>query len=178
MQIADSNGPRRVRYRGLCHCPVFIPAREPSSDSTSGFTLIELIVTVTLLTVLCGMAMPVARYAAQREKERVLRYDLFMLRDAIDRYYQDSMNGQFFQAPSFGYPPNLQALVEPITLRNGNSVRMLREIPVDPFTGNRDWGVHSMEDDPASDSWSGDQIWNVYSRAAGTALDGTKYRDW
>jgi general secretion pathway protein G len=108
----------------------------------------------------------------------MLREDLIRLRDAIDRYYQGSMNGQFAQAPSFGYPPNLQALVDPIQLRNGHSLRLLREIPVDPFTGNPDWGVHSMEDDPSSDSWNGEQIWDVYSRAPGTALNGTKYREW
>jgi len=147
-------------------------------SSETGFTLIELIVTVTLLTILSGIDLPVARYAAQREKERMLREDLIKLRDAIDRYYQGSMNGQFAQAPSFGYPPNLQALVDPVKLRNGHTLRLLREIPVDPFTGNRDWGVHSMEDDPSSDSWNGEQIWDVYSRAPGTALNGTKYRDW
>ncbi|HVO59627.1 MAG TPA: hypothetical protein VMT53_01760 [Terriglobales bacterium] len=108
----------------------------------------------------------------------MLRTDLMKLRDAIDRYYLGSMSGQFAQAPSFGYPPNLQALVDPIKLHNGHSLRLLREIPVDPFTGNRDWGVHSMEDDPSSDSWNGDQIWDVYSRATGTALNGTKYREW
>lgn len=145
---------------------------------SSGFTLIELIVTVTLLFILCGMALPMARYAAQREKERVLKHELTQLREAIDRYYQSSMAGQFFQAPSFGYPPNLQALVDPIKLRNGHTLRLLREIPVDPFTGSTDWGVHSMEDDPSSDSWNGDLIWDVYSRAQGTGLNGTRYRDW
>lgn len=135
-------------------------------------------VAASVLLILCSMALPVAKYAAQHEKERILRDDLQKLRDAIDRYEQGSMGGQFFKAPSYGYPPNLQALVDPIELRNGHTLRLLREIPADPFTGNRDWGVHSMEDDPLSDSWNGEQIWDVYSRAAGTALDGTRYRDW
>jgi general secretion pathway protein G len=145
---------------------------------THGFTLIELMVTVTLLFLLSGMALPVARYAAQREKEHVLREDLQKMRDAIDRYYQASISGQLQSAPSFGYPPNLQTLVDPIDLVNGHKMRLLREIPVDPFTGSRDWGVHSMDDDPASDSWDGGQVWDVYSKAPGTALNGTKYRDW
>ena len=143
-----------------------------------GFTLIELIVATTVLCVLCGLAVPYARYAARREKERVLRSELKKIRDAIDRYQEASLAGQFFKAPSFGYPPNLQALVDPIELRSGLKLRLLKEIPVDPMTGNNDWGVHSMEDDPDSDAWDGGQIWDVYSKSDGTALDGTKYRDW
>lgn len=143
-----------------------------------GFSLIELIVATTILVILSGMAVPTARYATQREKERVLRNDLQELRSAIDRYAEWSLAGKFFQAPSYGYPPNLQALVEPIEMRNGLKLKLLREIPVDPMTGNTDWGVHSMEDDPTSDSWDGNQIWDVYSKAQGTALDGTRYRDW
>jgi general secretion pathway protein G len=124
------------------------------------------------------LVLPTARYTAQREKEHQLRLALQKIRDAIDRYQESSLAGQFFKAPSYGYPPNLQALVNPIELRNGHTLHLLREIPMDPFTGNRDWGVHSMEDDPASDSWNGDQIWDIYSKAPGTALDGTRYRDW
>jgi general secretion pathway protein G len=146
--------------------------------SIGGFTLIELIVAVTILAILCGMAMPVVSFAVRREKERVLRDELHQLRDAIDRYSQASEEGKFYKAPSYGYPSSLEALVEGIELRNGHRLRLLREIPVDPMTRNRDWGVHSMEDDPASDSWDGTQIWDVYSKSPGTALDGTKYRDW
>lgn len=146
--------------------------------STRGLTLIELIIALALLSILCGMAMPLANHAAQREKERQLRYNLRVIREAIDTYQQGSMEGRFFKAPSFGYPPDLKALVDPIEMRDGHKLRLLKEIPIDPMTGERDWGVHSMEDDPDSDSWNGDQIWNVYSKSTGTALDGTKYRDW
>ena len=148
------------------------------SGHAGGFTLIELIIAVMLLAILCGLAIPTARYQIRREKERTLREDLRAMRDAIDKYEQWSLAGQFFKAPSFGLPPNLESLTQPIELRNGKKLRLLKEIPLDPFTGNRDWGVHSMEDDPESDSWNGDQIWNVYSKSADTALDGTKYRDW
>jgi general secretion pathway protein G len=141
-------------------------------------TLIELIIAVAILTTLCGMAIPLANHAAQREKERTLRQNLRTIREAIDLYEQGSSEGRFFKAPSSGYPPNLQALVDPIELRNGHKLRLLKEIPVDPMTGDRDWGVHSMEDDPDSDSWDGNQVWNVYSKSPGTALDGSKYRDW
>jgi general secretion pathway protein G len=147
-------------------------------SSAAGFTLIELIIAVTILSVLCGMAQPLATFAARREKERILRDNLRKIREAIDSYNEASMAGKFLRAPSYGYPPNLQALVDPIELRSGMKLQLLREIPLDPITGDRDWGVHSMEDDPESDSWNGDQIWDVYSKAAGTGLDGIKYRDW
>ena len=148
------------------------------ASSGAGFTLVELIVSATILSVLCGMAVPMARLTVRQQKERALRSELRKMREAIDQYAEGSMSGKFFKAPSSGYPPNLQALVDPIELRNGYKLRLLREIPIDPITGNRDWGVHSMDDDPDSDTWNGDQIWNVYSKAPGTATDGTKYRDW
>ncbi len=122
--------------------------------------------------------MPLARFEVKREKEKMLRNNLRELRDAIDRYADGSLSGKFFTAPSYGYPPNLQALVNPIEVKNGLKLRLLREIPVDPMTGDRDWGVHSMEDDPDSNSWDGSQIWDVYSKAQGIGLDGTRYRNW
>ena len=154
------------------------PERKAKASLTRGFTLLELIVAVTILSILCGMAQPLARFVARREKERVLRNNLQTLRNAIDRYREGSMEGKFLKAPSYGYPPNLQALIDPIELRGGLKLQLLREIPVDPMTGNRDWGVHSMEDDPGSDSWNGDQIWDIYSKAQGTGLNGIKYREW
>jgi len=149
-----------------------------TTDKQRGMTLIELIVAITLIAILCGMAIPFARNSVQREKERVLRVDLREMRDAIDAYQQGSLQGLFFKAPSAGYPPTLESLTELIELRNGKKLRLLKEIPLDPMTGSREWGVHSMEDDPESDSWNGDQIFDVYSKSTGTALDGTKYRDW
>lgn len=143
-----------------------------------GFTLIELIVAVSILSILCGLAVPLASHAMKREKERTLRNNLREIRDAIDRYEEGSMQGQFFKAPSYGYPPNLEALITGVEVRGGYKLRLLREIPVDPMTGDRDWGIHSMEDDPDSESWDGGPVWDVYSKSQGTALDGTKYRDW
>ena len=152
--------------------------KRAESRATRGFTLIELTIATMLLSVLCGLAVPLARYQIRREKERTLRLNLQLLRHAIDAYAQGSLGQQFFKAPSYGYPPNLQALVDPIELRNGKKLKLLKEIPVDPFTGKPDWGVHSMEDDAESDSYNGDQIWDVYSKSTDTALDGTKYRNW
>ncbi len=153
-------------------------AETSGQSSSRGFTLIELIIGVTILSILCGLAVPLAAHAVKREKERVLRTNLRQIREAIDRYEEGSAAGKFFKAPSSGYPPNLDALVNGVELQNGYKLRFLREIPVDPMTGNRDWGIHSMEDDPESDSWNGEQVWDVYSRAEGIALDGTRYRDW
>jgi general secretion pathway protein G len=147
-------------------------------SSAKGLTLIELIVSIGLASILCGLAMPLATHAARREKERALRNNLRTLRDAIDRYAEGSLAGKFYKAPSYGYPPTLQALVDPIELWDGHKLRLLKEIPIDPITGDRDWGVHSMEDEPDSDSWDGNQIWDVYSKAQGSGLDGTRYRDW
>jgi general secretion pathway protein G len=143
-----------------------------------GFTLIELIVTVTLLSILCGMAMPLAKHTAQRQKEALLKANLQILRDAIDRYAEGSLSGKFQKARSYGYPPDLQALVELIDLQDGKKLRLLREIPVDPMTGQRDWGVHSMDDAPESDEWDGGQVWDVYSKSQASGLNGIRYRDW
>jgi len=143
-----------------------------------GFTLIELIVAVSILSILCGLAVPLAAHTMKREKERILRNNLREIREAIDRYEEGSMQGQFFKAPSYGYPPNLEALITGVEVRNGYKLRLLREIPVDPMTGDRDWGIRSMEDDPESDSWDGGPVWDVYSRSEAIGLDGTKYRDW
>jgi general secretion pathway protein G len=152
--------------------------RMSKTSWAGGFTLIELIIAVSILSILCGLAVPMATLAAKREKERILRNELQEIREAIDKYAEGSLQGKFFKAPSAGYPPTLEALVSGVELRNGYKLRLLKEVPVDPFTGNREWGLHSMEDDPDSDSWNGEQIWDVYSKAEGTALDGTKYRDW
>ena len=146
--------------------------------AADGFTLIELTIAAMLLSVLCGLAIPMARYQIRREKERTLKDNLQKMRRAIDDYAQGSLSGRFYKAPSYGYPPNLQALLGEVELQNGKKLRFLKEIPVDPFTGKADWGVHSMDDDPDLDSYNGDQIWNVYSRSTETALDGTRYRDW
>jgi general secretion pathway protein G len=144
----------------------------------SGLTLIELIVTVAILSILASAAVPIARFQVKREKERILRYDLWQMRRAIDEY-KDAADKHAFQIKldSQGYPPDLQTLVDGVDVQ-GKKVRFLRRIPVDPMTGNTDWGLRSMQDDPTSDSWGGQNVFDVYSKSDGTALDGTKYSDW
>jgi general secretion pathway protein G len=143
-----------------------------------GFTLIELIVAVTILLILTGMAVPLARVSIKRERERDLRRDLWMMRDAVDRYKDAADRGAFqTKVGSEGYPPDLDTLVNGVDV-GGKKLKFLRRIPIDPMTGNTDWGLRSMQDDPDSDSWDGNNVFDVYTKSEGTALDGTKYKDW
>lgn len=144
----------------------------------AGLTLIELIVTVAILSILASAAVPIARFQVKRQKERILRYDLWQVRAAIDAY-KDAADKHAFQTKvdSQNYPPDLQTLVDGVDVQ-GKKVRFLRHIPIDPMTGNDDWGLRSMQDDPTSDSWGGQNVFDVFSKSDGTALDGTKYSDW
>ena len=143
-----------------------------------GFTLIELIVATAILVILSGMALPLARISIKREKEKELRYDLWQMRDAIDRYKDTADRGGFqVKVGTEGYPPDLQTLVDGVDV-NGKKVRFLRKVPVDPMTDNTDWGLRSMQDDPDSDSWGGQNVFDVFSKSEGTALNGTRYKEW
>jgi len=146
--------------------------------SSRGFTLIELIVATTILIILSGMAVPMARVTIERERERELRDDLWMMRDAIDRY-KDAADRAAFQIKvgSEGYPPDLDTLVNGVDVA-GKKLKFLRRIPIDPMTGTTEWGLRSMQDDPQSDSWDGNNVFDVFTKSDGTALDGTKYKDW
>jgi len=143
-----------------------------------GLTLVELIVTVTILGFLASAAVPVARFQVKRQNERMLRYDLWMMRDAIDKY-KDAADKNAFQikVDSQGYPPDLETLVNGEEVQT-KKVKFLRKIPIDPMTGKADWGLRSMQDEPTSDSYGGQSVFDVYSKSTGTALDGTKYSDW
>ena len=149
-----------------------------SERKNSGFTLVELIVATAILAILTTMALPLARMTIKREKERELRYDLWQLRDSIDRY-KDAADRQAFQIKvgSEGYPPDLETLVNGVDV-GGKKLKFLRKIPVDPMTGKAEWGLRSMQDDPAADSWGGQNVFDVYTKSEGTALDGTKYKEW
>lgn len=146
--------------------------------SERGLTLIELIVTVSILAILASAAVPMARFKVKREKERELRRDLWEMRDAIDHYKDAADRGAFMtKLDSQNYPPDLQTLVDGVDVQ-GKKVKFLRRIPVDPMTGNAEWGLRSMQDDPSSDSYGGQSVFDVYSKSIGTGLDGTKYSDW
>lgn len=152
-----------------------------------GFTFIELLVVTALVAILASAVMPLAHVAIQREKEVELRRSLRDIRTAIDHYKDAVDAGQIpstsVRAGSEGYPPDLQTLVNGVesTPANGNGTTMLkflRRIPPDPMTGNAAWGLRAYEDKPDSKSWGGQDVYDVYSKSEGTALDGTKYADW
>ena len=135
-------------------------------------------VATIILFILTGMAVPLARVSIQRERERILRYDLWQMRDAIDRYKDAADRGAFqVKVGSDGYPPDLDTLVQGVD-SNGKKLRFLRKVPVDPMRGKAEWGMRSMQDDPDSESWGEQNLFDVYSKSEGTALDGTKYKDW
>jgi general secretion pathway protein G len=148
------------------------------SRSQSGLTLVELIVTVAILAIIASAAVPLARFRAQRERERELHYDLWQMRDAIDHYKDASDRHAFIsKLDSQGYPPDLDTLVKGVDAQ-GKKLKFLRRIPVDPMTGKAEWQLRSMQDDANSDSWGGQNVFDVASKSKGTALDGTKYSDW
>jgi general secretion pathway protein G len=153
------------------------PARE-RAPRERGLTLVELVVTVAILAILASAAVPISRFKVQRERERELHRDLWEMRDAIDHYKDAADRGAFqTKLDSQNYPPDLDTLVKGVDVQS-KKVRFLRRIPVDPMTGKAEWGMRSMKDDPTSDSFSGESVFDVYSKSTGTALDGTKYSDW
>ena len=150
-----------------------------------GFSFIELLVVTSIVLVLAAAVMPLARITIQRQREIELRRTLRELRIAIDKYKdavdQGQIGGTDNQLGSEGYPPDLETLVEGVTAAGDASARklkFLRRIPVDPMTRSTEWGLRSYQDAPDARSWGGKNVFDVYSRSDGTALDGTKYRDW
>ncbi|MGA3327240.1 MAG: type II secretion system protein [Terriglobia bacterium] len=156
-------------------------AKRCNQFSDKAFMLIELIAAITILLVLTTLALPLARNTIIRGREERLREDLRMMREAIDRYKIDSDSGKIpIKVDSFGYPPDLQTLVDGVPVKGTakGKYKYLRKIPIDPMTGNADWGLRSMQDDVDAKSWGGDNVFDVYSKSQGTALDGTQYGDW
>jgi len=158
-------------------------ARPPRAhrNMAAGMTLLELIITCSILLILASVALPLARVEVIRGKETQLRHDLREMRDAIDRYKDDADRNLIqVQAGTEGYPPDLHTLVDGVQLTGAQDkkVHYLPKIPVDPMTKNADWGMRSVQDDPDSTSWGGQDVFDVYSQSPGTALDGTKYSDW
>ena len=155
--------------------------RGQSRGRQAGFTLIELVITTAILMILASVALPIARVSVQRTKEVELRRDLLDMRNAIDRYKDLADRNQIrVKAGTDGYPPDLETLVEgvPLAGKPGERIRFLRKIPVDPMTGQKNWGLRCVQDELDSTSWCGDDVFDVYSQSTGTGLDGTKYSSW
>lgn len=144
----------------------------------SGVTLIELIIVTAIIAVLATAAVPVVRFTVKRQKERELRADLWEMRRAIDAYKDAADKGGIqTKADSNNYPPDLQTLVDGVDIQE-HKVRFLRRIPVDPMTKNTDWGLRSNQDEPDSDSFGGQNVYDVHTKSMGAGLDGTKYNTW
>jgi general secretion pathway protein G len=150
-----------------------------------GYTFIELLVVSAIILILASAVMPLARVTATRQREAELRRALREVRTAIDRYKDAADLGQIspleLQAGAEGYPPDLETLVDGVAVANdatGRKLKFLRRVPIDPMTRNREWGLRSYQDDPDTDRWGGQNVFDVYTQFDGTALDGTRYRDW
>lgn len=163
----------RSEDSGIAEC------RRNGVRSSTGFTLLELIVAATILAVLTLMALPLARITIQREKEKQLRRALWQMRDAIDGYKDQADRGAFqTKVDSQGYPPDLETLVKGVESQGGRKIRFLRSIPTDPMTKTKDWGLRSVQDDPESESWGGQNVFDVYTKSEGEGLEKTRYKDW
>ena len=176
--ILGELGVSAVRNRASSKTFSLADRSSPPVARQRGFTLIEMIVATAILLILTGLALPLVKMEVKRERERELRYDLWMLRDAIDRYKDAADRGAFqIKVGSEGYPPDLDKLVEGEDVA-GKKLKFLRKIPIDPMTGKTEWGMRSMQDDPASESWGGQNVFDVFSKSQDKALDGTDYKDW
>jgi general secretion pathway protein G len=193
--------------RNLIHLPArksfsttFPPNRQRTRAIAAGMTLLELTIACAILLILATTAVPLARVAILRRKEEALRVALREIRNAIDRYKDYADQGKIqVKAGTEGYPPDLATLVTGVELagnptglpgptgttgtsgtggQGSKKIHFLSKIPVDPMTGNTDWGLRSVQDDTDSTSWGGQDVFDVYSKSTGTAMNGTKYSDW
>jgi general secretion pathway protein G len=150
-----------------------------------GYTFVELLVVTALVAILASAVMPLARVATQRQREIELRRTLRELRTAIDHYKDAADQGMIaateLKLGNEGYPPTLEVLVEGVRASGDatdRKLKFLRRIPIDPLTGTKEWGMRSYQDRPDARSWGGQNVFDVFTTSEGTALDGTKYKDW
>ncbi len=158
---------------------------ERRGPSSAGYTFVELLIVVTILLILASAILPLAQVTSQRQREAELRRSLRETRTAIDKFKDAVDTGQIatteLRPDNEGYPPDLETLVQGVTAANdatGRKLKYLRRIPTDPMTNSTEWGLRSYQDKPDSTSWGGQNVFDVYSKSNGTALDGSKYRDW
>lgn len=150
-----------------------------------GFTFVELVVATAVMMILASAALPIARISIKRQREKDLRYTLREMRTAIDKFKDYADSGRIspleLQFGSENYPASLEMLVEGVAVANdptGKKFKFLRRIPIDPISGRAEWGMRAYQDNPDSKVWGGQNVYDVYSKSEGIALDGTKYRDW
>jgi general secretion pathway protein G len=164
-------------------------SRGESSDSSSltarGYSFVELLIVTTIVLILASAVQPLATVAIQRQKEFELRRQLREMRTAIDAFHDAVLTNQIptteLKPDSEGYPTDLDMLVAGVAVANdasGRKLKFMRRIPVDPMTQSDEWGKRSYQDKPDATRWGGQNLYDVHSLSEGTALDGTKYRDW
>jgi general secretion pathway protein G len=147
-----------------------------------GLTLIELIVAFTIMLLLAAMAVPLARYKVQRNRERDLLYALREIHNAIDKFKDDMDTGKIGppKLDSDNYPETLDQLVEGVKAVGAvdKRIKYLRRIPKDPMTNSKEWGMRSTRDDPKAQAWGGQNVFSVYTKSMDKARDGTPYSEW
>jgi len=150
-----------------------------------GYSFVELLIVTAILFILASAVMPLAQVASQRQRESELRSSLRQVRTAIDKFKDAVDQGRIAQTEvspgSEGYPKDLETLVEGVSIQNdqsGAKLKFLRRVPVDPMTNSTEWGLRAYQDKPGSTTWGRGNVFDVYSKSGGTALDGTKYKDW
>ncbi len=147
----------------------------------AGFTLAELVMVCAILGILASLILPVSKFTIKRGKEASLRLSLREMRNAIDEYKRFTDAGLLVtELGSDGYPSELELLVEGVELvgQVRNNARFLRAIPIDPMTGEAEWGKRSYQDDFDSGSWGGENVYDVYSLSEGSGLNGVPYSEW
>jgi general secretion pathway protein G len=151
----------------------------------AGFTFLEMVATAGILMILATAILPMVRITRTRTREIELRRELRTMRTAIDRYHQAVQEGKIggtdVKLGSNGYPPDLETLVEGVNQVgrvDGLKLKFLRRVPIDPVTGTAEWGMRCYQDEATSDSWCGQNVWDVYTKSQGKALDGTRYKEW
>jgi general secretion pathway protein G len=151
----------------------------------NGYSFVELLVVTTIILILASAVQPLARVTMQRQREVELRRALRDMRDAIDKFKDAADQGMIptteLKANSEGYPPDLETLVDGVSVANdasGRKLKFMRRVPIDPMTGEPKWGLRAYQDKPDSTSWGGQNVYDVRSLSTGTGLDGTKYKDW
>ena len=163
--------------------------RRASSSSSRGLTLVELLVTLVILSILAAAAIPYAEVTVRREKELELRRALRDVRSAIDAFHDDWKSGKISKtntgASDDGYPKALRVLVDGVEGGDakGGKRKYLRRIPRDPFADmtkptEDQWATRGYQDEPDSVVSSSSDVYDIRSTADGVALDGSKYADW
>ena len=150
-----------------------------------GYSFVELLIVTAIMFILASAVMPLAQVASQRQRESELRTALREIRTAIDKFKDSVDQGRIATTEvspgSENYPKDLETLVEGVSVQNdqsGAKLKFLRRIPIDPMTRSTDWGLRAYQDKPDSLSWGRGNVFDVYSKSGGTALDGSKYKDW